>query len=149
MRRFAVGTSVVSTLLVAATLALGAMTGAAFAVTHATCKKLSGSATSSFTISTCSPTNAQYKTASAKSSTLASGGGTLTWAPSKKTTVIKGTVTNKGQGGCAVGSQEYDLSGTVTGGTATYTKKGDIVKGRACLSPTATLSLVPGTSLTL
>ncbi len=149
MRRFAVGTSVVTTLLVAATLALGAMTGAAFAVTHATCKKLTGSATSTFTISTCSPVKAQYKSASAKSSTLASGGGTLTWSPSKKTTVVKGTITSKGQGGCALGSTEYDLAGSVTGGTATYTRKGDTVKGRACLSATGALSLVPGTSLTL
>ena len=90
-----------------------------------------------------------YKTASAKSSALATGKGTLTWLPSKKTTIVSGSVASKGQGGCAIGSTEYDLSGTVTGGTATYTKKGDTVKGRACLSATGALSLVPGTSLTL
>jgi hypothetical protein len=125
------------------------MTGAAFAVTHATCKKLTGTATSTFTISSCSPVNASYKSATAKSTALATGKGTLTWSPSKKTTAISATITSKGKGGCAVGSNEYDVSGTVTGGTATYTKKGDSVKGRACLSPTGALSLVPGTSLTL
>jgi hypothetical protein len=147
MRRFAVGTSVVTTLLVAATLALGAMTGAAYAVTHATCKKASGTVSGNITIGSCSPINAQYKTASAKATSLQSGG-TLVWAPSKKTTVFKGTATSKGQGGCAVGSTEYDFSGTVTGGTATYTKKGDIVKGRACLTG-VNISLVPHTSFTL
>ena len=147
MRRFAVATSVVTTLLVATTLALGAMTGAAFAVTHATCKKATGTITGNITVGSCIPFNAQYKTASAKATSLQSGG-TLKWSPSLKTTVFTGKATSKGQGGCAIGSTEYDFLGTVTGGTATYTRKGDTVKGRACLTGTS-ISLVPGTSFTL
>lgn len=148
MRRFAVGTAVVTT-LATAILALGALTGPAFAVSHATCKKLTGTVAGSFTITTCTPVSSLYKSATAPSSSLASGKGTLTWSPSKKTTTVSGTVASKGRGGCALGSNEYDLTGTVTGGTATYTKKGDTVKGRACLSATGALSLVPGTSLSL
>jgi hypothetical protein len=150
MRRFAVGASVVSALAVAATLALGAMTGAAFAVSHVTCKKLTGTVAGSFTVTTCSPFNAAYKSASAKTTSLASGSGTLKWAPSGKTTMIHSSFTNRGQGGCALGSQEYDVAGSVVkGGTATYTPVGDVVKGRACLSGTGSITLVPGTSLSL
>ena len=150
MRRFAVGTAVASSLLIAATLALGSMTGAAFAYTHPTCHKLSGTVAGSFTVASCSPINANYKTASAKSSSLASGSGTLTWAPSKKTTKISGKITSPGRGGCAVGSTEEDFAGkVVAGGTSTYTRTGDIVHGRVCLSATGSLTLVPNTSMSL
>jgi hypothetical protein len=148
MRRFAVGASAVSALMIMATLSVGAMTGA-FAISHVTCKKLTGTVSTKITVSLCSPLSATNKTASAPTSSLASGGGTLKWAPSGKTTIFKGTVTNPTPGACPAGSTEHDLLGKVTGGTSTYTRVGDVVKGRACLSATGSLSLVPGTSLSL
>jgi hypothetical protein len=148
MRRFAVGASAASALMVLATLSIGSFTGA-FAISHVTCKKLTGTVATNITITTCSPLSSTNKSATAPTSSLASGGGTLKWSPSGKTTIFKGTVTSPSKSGCAVGSTEHDLTGTVTGGTSTYTRKGDVVKGRACLSPTGAISLVPGTSILL
>lgn len=47
-------------------------------------------------------------------------------------------------------AKKYDVTGSVTGGTAAYTHKSDIIKGRVCVNLTAgTASLVPNTKITL
>ena len=61
---------------------------------------------------------------------------------------MKVTFKQKGTA-CPAGSSEYVANGSVTGGTATYTAAGQAVSAKVCLSPTATLSLVPGTKMKL
>jgi hypothetical protein len=144
MKRFGVG--VAFAMIIGASLSLVAM-GGAYA-TGVSCKKVSGKITGTVSISTCSPVVTGYTTLSGQATKLVAGG-TLTWAPNKKTTIIKDTATQKGTG-CKAPAKEYDVTGSVTGGTATYTKKGDIIKGRVCVNTTlGTVALVPGTSITL
>jgi hypothetical protein len=55
-----------------------------------------------------------------------------------------------GQGACKRGSTEEDLSGTVTGGTSTYTFASSPVSVRLCQdSETGGVSLVKKTPVTL
>ena len=128
--------------------AAGLATSAGAAVTPPTCAKLAGTIATSITVSKCSPTNAQYVSGSAPTSKVASGSGTLTWSPSKRTTTIKVTFKQSGTA-CPAGSTEYVAAGTVTGGTATYTAKGQAVSVKVCASSTGSLSLVPGTKAKL
>jgi hypothetical protein len=144
MKRFGVGAALA--MVIGASLSLVAMSGAY--ATGVACKKVSGTATGTFTISSCLPLNSKYLTAGAKTSSLATGSGTITWKPSLKTTIIKTTFTPKGHGGCGTGN-EFDIAGSVKGGTATYTHIGDIIKARICDSTAGSLSLVPGTTMTL
>jgi hypothetical protein len=147
MHRKLIGVATGAT-LVLSMLTIGVST--ASATSSVTCKSLKGTISTSITVGTCTPTTAGYTTATAKSSAVTNGG-TLKWAPSGKTTIIsKPTVTPKGQGSCPAGQAEYDAVSKVTGGTATYTKKGDVVKGRVCLNPsTGALTLVHGTTFSL
>jgi hypothetical protein len=150
MKRVGTGVAGICAIAVTASLALVAMGGVAYASSSVTCKKVSGTIKTSFIISSCLPANPKDVTASAPISALATGKGTLIWSPSKQTTMISTKPTVKGQGGCGTGNTEYDVLGTVTGGNSTYTKKGDVVKGRACVNgKTFALSLVPGTVLSL
>jgi hypothetical protein len=76
-------------------------------------------------------------------------GGTLTWSTSKKTTIIaKPTVKAVSPDKCAKGSTEEKATGKVTGGTATYTKKGETFTASICISKAGALSLAPGTKAT-
>jgi hypothetical protein len=118
------------------------------AVTAPSCAKLTGTATSTITVTSCAPLNAQYKSATAPASALAGGSGTLTWSPSKKTTTVKVTFTKSGTS-CPTGSTEYVAKGSVTGGTATYTATGQVVSAKVCLSKAFALTLVPGTKMHL
>jgi len=147
MHRKLIGVATGAT-LVLSMLTIGVST--ASATSSATCKVLTGTISTSVTVKTCSPTNAAYASATAKASAITNGG-TLKWAPSGKTTIIsKPTITAKGQGACPAGQAEYDAVAKVTGGTATYTKKGDVVKGKVCVVPsTGKLSLVKGTTFAL
>jgi hypothetical protein len=121
----------------------------AFAASSITCKGLAGTASGTVTVSKCTPKSKTNTSASGAAASLVSGG-TITWTPSKQTTVTKLTVTSPGQGGCKKGSTEEDAKGSVTGGTSTYTHKGDVVSIRACFaSSTGKLSLVKGTSALL
>jgi hypothetical protein len=148
MKRFGVGAAAMTAMVISASLAMVAMSGAAYALSSVSCSTVSGTITTAFKISNCAPKNTLYVSASAPISSLATGKGTITWLPSKKTTIISTTHTTKSPGGCGTGGTEYDIKGTVTGGTATYTKKGDVISGRACVKG-SNLSLVPGTKLTL
>ena len=147
MRRLLLAVAVSSALAVpVSAVVIGG--GSAWAGSSVTCAKLTGSITGKVTISSCSPANSQYKTLSGTATKLASGG-TLTWAPSKKTTIVGGlTTTSPGQGKCPKGSTEEDSTGSVTGGTATYTHVGDTVSSKTCLKG-KTLSLLKGTKMDL
>ncbi len=146
MKRFGVG--VAFAMVIGASLSLVAM-GGAYA-TGVACKSVTGKISTTFKISACTPANAQYVSASAPTKSLTTGTGTLKWLPSNKTTIIATKPAVAKVNGCKAPAIEYDVAGTVTGGTATYTKKGDIVKGRACINTAlGTITLVPGTSLTL
>ena len=94
----------------------------ASAASSITCKGLAGTATGTVTVSKCTPKSKTNKSASGAAASLLSGG-TITWTPSKQTTVTKLTVTSPGQGGCKKGSAEEDAKGSATGGTSTYTHK--------------------------
>lgn len=151
MRRFPVAIALVAALAVpsAAVVGLSGTAGAGNAVLGTSCAKLTGTITGYATISTCSPKLATYASAKAKSSALANGG-TLTWSTSKKTTVIaKPTLTSVTPVTCTVaGSSEEKAVGAITGGTATYTKKGTTFRATVCISPAGALSLAPGTKAT-
>jgi hypothetical protein len=112
------------------------------------CAKVKGNISGSVTLSKCTPTNATFASAKGLASALTSGG-TFTWATSKKTTVVSDTVSSPGQGSCAAGSIERDISGSVTGGSAKkYAKIGDAVLARLCQSSSGALTLAPGTKAT-
>ena len=146
MRRFILAAAAVASLGIPASV-VGLATSAG-AATAPSCGKLTGTVTTNITVSSCTPVNAKYKSATAPTSSLASGKGTIKWSPSGKTTTISTTFSQAGSS-CPVGSTEYQAKGTVTGGTATYTAKGQAVSGDVCLSATGSLSLVPGTRMKL
>ena len=151
MRKFPVAIALVAALAVpsAAVVGLSGTAGAGNAVLGTSCAKLTGTVTGTVTMSTCVPKQATYASASAKSSSLLNGG-TLTWKTSKKTTVIaKPTLTSVTPVTCTVaGSAEETATGAITGGTATYTKKGTTFTATVCISPAGALSLAPGTKAT-
>lgn len=149
MRRLFLAMTATLALAVPASLVAIGSTAPAGAASSVSCKKLTGSATGTFTISKCSPKSKTNKTASGTSANLATGGGTITWSPSNGTTTVTVTFNQATTNGCKKGSTEYDVQGSVTGGNSTYTKVGDAVSGRACLSGSGALSLVKKTSLTV
>ncbi len=141
----------------ASVAAIGASAPSSFAAgSSVVCKALSGTATTSVTLSKCTPKNALYKSASNTVSNL-SAGGPLIWSPSNKTTYSNSTFSSPGQGACAAGGMEEDATGQVvkigSDGKKTtakaYTKIGDIESLRLCVAADGTLSLVPGTKADL
>ncbi len=125
------------------TYSSGGCTGACVASVQ--CAKLTGKASGTMTISKCTP-----KLAANRSATSAASGSTLTWKGSGQTTVESLNATSSpGQGGCPAGSVEQDISGSVTGGTSTYTAVGDAVAAQTCVSGSGALSLVKGTTFSL
>lgn len=113
------------------------------------CSALTGTITGNVTVSSCTPANKKYTSASAPTTALAGGGGTVTWTPSNKTTTI--TVTFKQAGtACPAGTSEYEAKGKVTGSTASYTKTGDKVKVDVCVdTTTGAITLAPGSKVAL
>jgi hypothetical protein len=147
MRRFVVVLSSIACLAIPVSMA-GLWNGPASAASSVTCKKLVGTITGNVKVSACLPTSKTEKSASAPAASLASGG-TLTWNSGKTTTLTLST-SSPGQGACKKGSSEYDATGTVTGGTSTYTHAGDVVSGRVCVNTTTgAISLVPKTVMSL
>jgi len=109
------------------------------------CAKLKGSATGTMTISKCTP-----KVAGNKNATSTAFGSTVTWKTSRQTTVESlNALTSPGQGACAAGSTEEDVSGSVSGGTSSYTAVGDTVSAQICVSSSGKLSLVKGTTFSI
>jgi len=75
--------------------------------------------------------------------------GTLTWKSSGETTIVSLGASSPGQGACSAGSVEYDLAGTVVGGTSAYAAVGDTIAAQACVKPNGEVSLVKGTTFGL
>jgi hypothetical protein len=148
MRRFVLIVAVVTTLAVPASIASVALSGPAWASSGVACKKLSGPISGNFTVSKCTPKNSKNKKATGASSALATGSGSITWSPSHGTTTISISVNQSGTS-CPKGSSEYVVTGSVTGGSSTYTSKNDPVSAEACASASGKLSLVKGTSMDL
>jgi hypothetical protein len=114
-------------------------------ITGVTCAKVSGKLAGSISFKKCTPKSPTNKSAKGPGASLTSSG-TLTWKKSHQTTVISASApASSGQGGCKHGSTERDVTGSVTGGTSTYTKSGDYVSARLCVSGSGSVSLVKGT----
>jgi cysteine sulfinate desulfinase/cysteine desulfurase-like protein len=149
MRRMIVAAAALAALATPASLfVVGGSTVAGAATPKSlVCSKVSGTDTSTVTISSCAVPKADaklYASASGKASSLEKGG-TITWTSSKKTTVLKLTV--KSSTGCAVGDLTEKATGSVTGGTAStaITSKGQAVSLTVCINKSGAISLKPGT----
>ncbi len=147
MRRVVLVVACVTAVSLPVSLAAVSLSTPAGAASGVACKKLSGSISGSFTVTKCTPKSSKNKKATGMSSSLATGSGTITWSPSHGTTTVTLSETQSGTS-CPAGSSEYMVTGSVTGGTSTYTSSGDAISGDVCLKGTK-LSLVKGTSLTL
>jgi hypothetical protein len=148
MRRFLVAiTAMTVVALPASVAAVSLASPASAAASSVSCKKLSGNISGNVTISKCKPKSKTNKSASAPATSLASGG-TITWASSGQTTTVTLSINQSGTA-CPKGDNEYIVTGSVTGGTSSYTKSGDAVNGEACLTGSGNLSLVKKTSITL
>jgi hypothetical protein len=149
MRRLILAVMVTGAMAVPMTAAAVSVGSPAWASSSVKCAKLSGSATTTATISSCTPKNASYVSASGKASALESGG-PITWSPSKKTTDLsKPSFKQVTPDKCPAGDSEYSIKGSVTGGTATYTKKGNSVSALVCVTSTLSFSLLKGTYMYL
>lgn len=116
--------------------------------TPVTCGALKDSG-GEFTVSKCVPQWGQAKSASG-SATILQSGGTLTWTPNGQTTTVSLSSSSPGQGACKKGHTEEDISGTVTGGTSTYTFPGSPVSIHLCDdAKTGRVSRMGNTSVTL
>lgn len=105
------------------------------------CAKASGIA-SVITLKKCTPLSSYDKTGTTTLTMLTSGG-QLTWAPSGQTTVF--TATSSSPGFCKKGWTEVEITGSVTGGTASSTAIGDPVSLSLCESTGGSIKLLPGT----
>jgi pectin methylesterase-like acyl-CoA thioesterase len=149
MRRLAVAVALATSLVVPTAVLFATASGTAGAATAPSCKTLKGTAAGNFTISKCSPKNKQNKTASGSSVSLATGGGTINWSPSTQTTTVSVSFTQASDNtGCKNGATKYDVSGSVTGGSSTYTASGQSISAEVCLAG-SNLSLAKGTVMTL
>jgi hypothetical protein len=150
MRRLVVVVALASAFAIPSVVLLTVASGTASAQTAPSCKKLTGTISGNFTISKCTPKNKQDKTATGSSLALAGGSGSVTWSPSNGTTDVTVTFSQASSNtGCKSGATKYDISGSVTGGTSTYTASGQSVSAEACDSSTGSLSLAKGTTMTL
>ena len=108
------------------------------------CSKLTGTLGGSMTVSGCTPVATGYTKAA-----LDPTGTVLTWSKSGRTTGVSlGTPTSPGQGSCQ-GPDRQDFSGTVTGGTSTYTTPGDPIVAATCATRAGKLRLLAGTTISL
>jgi hypothetical protein len=115
-------------------------------VAQVQCTKVSGTTSGTMVLSRCTPPSTTDKTASS----VGIAGGTFTWAKSQRTTVANlDPITSPGRGACSLGSTEEDITGTVAGGTSTYTVVGSPISASICVSSLGKLSLVKGTVFTL
>jgi hypothetical protein len=137
MRRLIMSaTAVVALATPAALLAVGNATPAgAASKSSVSCTALTGTTKGTVTVSKCTPASATNKTVTGTSLKLATGG-TLTWAPSGQTTIVSKPKLTVGGKACAKGSTEEVATGSVTGGTSKYTKKGDVFSASVCLTGT-------------
>jgi hypothetical protein len=149
MRRLLLASTAVVTLAVPAGFVIAATSpSTAWASSGVTCKSLKGTITGSFTVSKCTPKSKTNKSATGESTSLAGGSGTLTWSKSGGTTDVSLTINQITPSTCKKGADEYSVTGSVTGGTSTYTASGDAVSGDACISGN-NITLLPKTVMDL
>ena len=144
MRRFPVVIALVAALAVPSAVVVG-LAGTSGATSPASCAKLSAKS-GVITVTTCTPKVTGYTSASGSEAALAKGG-TLKWSPGNKTTIVaKPTLTVVKPNKCTgTGNTEEKAVGKITGGTATYTPKGQSFTAYVC---TKTITLAPGTKAT-
>jgi hypothetical protein len=106
------------------------------------CGGLTGTLGGTVTLSGCRPRSGT----STRASWVAD---TFVWKPSGETTTVSLEFSSPGQGRCPAGSLEYDISGTVVGGTSTYVSVGDPVSAQICVNRLGRMSLVRGTKFGL
>jgi len=115
---------------------------------HVTCTQVKGTITGNITFKDCTPRSREKKATILTVSIWVGNGGTLTWNGGK-TTVVSGTYTLGGNA-CAARDLQINVTGSVTGGTSTYTKKGDVVSGVGCVDlSTDVVDMAAGTSFKL
>jgi len=151
-RTLAVAVAVAGLAAPASALVWGGTASAGPAHSSIQCNKLSGTISGPITIKKCDPKEKAFKQATGSASALVHGG-TLTWSNGETTKVgslaFTQITTNPAQ--CPKkGSDEYYTTGTVTGGTSTYTKAGDALSSKTCvIVKTQKLSLAKGTTMSL
>jgi hypothetical protein len=146
MRRLIVSAAALAALATPASLFVmggAAPAGATTVPKSIPCTSITGtfSATGTVTISKCTVPKADAKTyasASAKTKSLATGAGTITWASSKKTTKVKVTFKAATKNACTVAQgSEYVIKGSVVkGGTAAITPTGQVISLSICFNTT-------------
>jgi hypothetical protein len=163
MRRVPLALAAVAMLAVPTSiLAVTLSSTPAGATTKLVCTKLTGSGGGTITIKKCNDTvvingkvkaDKNNKSMSGAATALVAGAtGTLTWAPSGKTTVVHSlSAVASGQGPCKAKSMLYNATGEVTGGTSPYTSPGQRYSVKVCVTSNSKLkvSLAPGTNWTL
>ncbi len=145
MRRLIVSAAALAALATPASLFVIGSAAPAGAATPKSipCTSITGvlSSTGSVTISKCTVPKADVKTyasASAKTKSLATGAGTITWASSKKTTKVKVKFTAATKNACTVAQgSEYVIKGSVvSGGNAAITPVGQVISLSICFNTT-------------
>jgi hypothetical protein len=158
MRRLVIGAAAVLALAAPAAVTIGSAAPAFASGGGVSCASLKGSLTGgTVSIGKCTPADKNNKSASATIAALAGGSGTITWSKSGGTTDVtttfvlapSSTVCKAPKKGVAQ-AQEIDITGTVTGGTSTYTSAGDTVSLTVCETlKTGKLALAKGTTASL
>ena len=133
--------------------AITAIPGTAGAASTIACSSLKGTATTTITISLCTPTGgAGYKSATGPAASLANGGN-ITWTTSKATTTLAaGTVTQVAVNKCGTKGKEYSYLSSVSAAStsgAGIPKVGDTASALVCVSSTLVIVLLPNTKVHL
>jgi hypothetical protein len=112
------------------------------------CTTVNGTIDGDLTVANCTPSDTEVEATILTIAIWVGNGGTLTWNDGL-TTVVSGTYTLGGNA-CAVGELQINATGSVTGGTSTYTKRGDVVSGIGCVNfSTGAVNLATDTTLEL
>ncbi|HXQ75149.1 MAG TPA: hypothetical protein VN791_01540 [Acidimicrobiales bacterium] len=135
MRRVVLAAAVVAALSVSASVATVVVSAPAWAGSAVTCKKLQGSATGAykFHLKKCTPPNTET-TLTGRGTDLTTVGGptTDTWKWNGGATTIVSLTVVPTAGICSAGYTGYTDTGTVTGGSSTYTQTNDTVSMLVC-----------------
>jgi hypothetical protein len=148
MRRFVAVALTAAAIAVPSATVLAVSGSAEGAATHSiACSGLSGTETGTVTVSKCLPAKAGYTSVKGTSTKLATGG-TLTWNNGKTTIVGKPKLNLTGKA-CPKGDTEDTATGSVTGGTAANTKKGDTFSASVCITKTGAISILKNSKVDL
>ncbi len=135
MRRMISAATVAVALTASASVATVVVSTPAWAGSSAACKKLEGYASGShkFQLKKCMPPNAE-KTLTGVGAELTTVGGptTYTWRWNDRATTVVSLSVARTAGVCGSGYSGYTDTGTVTGGSSTYTHVNDVVSMLVC-----------------